>query len=68
MVDCILGVKMYLVTEEKKSWRVGGFECHGRMLYVYCIRSEREKMLFKGGQYFETAEEVLNFLERTWKL
>ena len=67
LVDCILGAKMFLITEEEKAWWIGVFNCHNKKLYIYPIRSEREKTLFKGGQYCETANEVLNIIEKEWE-
>ena len=67
MVAYVLGVEMFLVTEEKKRWWRAKYNCHGKMLYIYKIESEIEKKLFKSGQYFETAEEALNFLEKEWE-
>lgn len=58
---------MFLVTEEKKHWYIGQFNCHGKILFIYKIESENEKKLFNSGQYFETAEEVLIFLTKEWE-
>lgn len=58
---------MFLVTDEKKSWAIGCFNCHDRILYVYSLKSEREKIIFSHGELFQTAEEVLDYMERIWK-
>lgn len=67
MVAYVLGVEMYIITEEKKRWWIGCFKCRGKMLYIYKIEAEREKTLFKSGRIFETAEEILNYMERNIK-
>lgn len=58
---------MYFVTEEKKSWRCGSFDCHGRMIYVYQLKVEFEKRIFQKGVCLNTIEEVLTYLEKEWE-
>ena len=58
---------MYLVTEEKKRWYIGRFISHNKTFYIYQINSEREKILFNGGEYCQTVEEVFNIIRKEWE-